>query len=205
MSDEEFFEQFTPIEDRLLGLVQGQPYWNFKLVKSLMPQEGDKNIYRAINKLEETGRIRCLGWQGRSKQYTTRGVSNLPHLLLPNGQAVDLKLFYPGIPDGYKNGHMVAALKINNLLINIGQLFTLAQIKDEQELLAQYKELVLEFNEYKRILLLLLSWIEAIQKHPIMSGDLNTFKAILAGDSPSQEEINKFNVWVTRFRRGEFN
>lgn len=207
MSEEssEVPNEYVALEERVLAMLAETPQWDFKVVRAFFPNEHEKALYRAIKKLEESGRIVNLGWQGRTKKYTTMGISKLPTLVMPNGQRYDIKTLFATVPTTYENGISSGAKGINEILITINQLFLVAQLSDDKELLAQYKELILKFSEYKRILTTMLAWVEAVQQHPIMSGDLKTFKSILTGDSPDQEQINQFRVWVSRFRRGEFN
>jgi hypothetical protein len=203
-ADVEVPKKIVPLAERILAMVANTPQWDFKVVKAFFPTEHEKALYRALGQLEKDGKIAYLGWRGRTKQYTTMGVSNLPKLRLSSGASVDIKTMFPVIQTQYKDGRWETLQAINEIPITIGQLFILAQLDDDKALLENYRALIIKLNDYKRTLQTIMGFVDSIQSHPIMSGDLKLFKNVLNGDSPTQEEMTAFKVWLSRFHRGEF-
>ncbi len=202
MSDNEVVPtRFVPLADRVLGMLSNTPQWDFKVVRAFFPNEHEKALYRALKELEESGRIRYLGWQGRTKQYTTLGISKLPQLTMPDGYRFDIKMLFPLISKQYdKDGHWIKLQEANDLFITLGQMFIIAQL-DESELKDGYGEIILKLGDYKKSLQTMLGYVDAVLSHPVMSGNPKLFKAVLTGDSPSQQQIGEFKVWLSKLLR----
>jgi hypothetical protein len=197
---EEAPRRIVPLDERVLAMVSTIPQWDFKVVRQLFSNEHEKALYRAVGKLEEDGKIRYLGWKGRTKQYTTQGISSLPVLSLPGSISIDIRTMFPAIKDQYKDGRWVKLEELNDVLITIGQLFIVAQL-DDKDLIENYRSLLLKFNDYKRSLDTIMGYIDTIRKHPIMSGDTKLFKSALTGEAPSNDEMNEFKVWLSKLLR----
>lgn len=203
---EEIPQRIKPLDERILELVDTLVQWDFKIVKGYFPNEHEKSIYRALNKLENEGRIRYLGWRGRTKQYTTKGVSNLPTIPTVKGTRVDIKSMFSVVTSEYTEDYVWKRLsRLNDFPTLIGRIFVTAQLDEERGFKANYINLITELNNYRSELTFMLAQVDAIVMHPIMSGDPSLFKSIVSSESPDPHKLNEFKVWLTQFLKQKDN
>lgn len=195
--DSELYPSGT-LKDRILVLVEDVPVWNYKYIRTILPQPHEKAIYRAIKELVDDGSIRAVGQTGRMKMYSTKGLSKLPAIRSVSGQWFDLRDLFPLIPGQYENGIWFKARDINEIFLSLGQLFLVAELEDK-DLIQQYKELVVKFFKYKQELTEMTAMVDAVLNHPTMAGDPQLFKKIFNGNAPDQETKNQFKLWLSHF------
>jgi hypothetical protein len=192
----EALAQFKPLEARILGMVSNMPVWNYKVVSELFPTEHSKSIYRALNKLEKSGQINCLGWHGRSKQYSTYDVSNLPIFINSNGKQTPMvewaKYTHTHQYDGTHWRNLQNTL--NEFPILVTEMFVVAQ-RDGDEFLAGYQALIKRLVEMKTAANSVSMWIDVLLNHAIFN-DKDTFKALLRKEMLDPQLLNEFKVWL---------
>jgi hypothetical protein len=195
----EELQRIKPLEERILGMVQDTIVWNFKTVQKLFPGENEKSIYRALKRLENGGRIRFAGWSGRTKQYTTYDVSNLPVFRTATGREIHLKEWPKTIAAVYNEHGVWRNLEaFNEFPILLSQIFVTATLEDK-ELLENYREIVSRLGEMRNTVQVLLNWLNTLLDHHIMSGDPVALKNIVAKEQLTIEELNEFKRWYTQF------
>ena len=200
--DQELLNKYEPLDNRIYELISELPVWDVPVIKRMFPNENDKAIYRALKRLETSGRIRCIGWHGRSKKYTTRGVSNLPVLTMDDGTKITIRDYFSNMERRYDSdgnwGYIIQML--NDLPVNIAMLFIIAEL-DDTELPAEYAAMLDRLVKQRTALNNLQSWIQALLDHPIFNGGLKTFKSTLLEDMPDRQTINEFKVWYSKNRK----
>lgn len=202
MQDDFIPERIKPLEERILEVMSSITQWDFRVVKGYFPNEHDKGIYRALKKLEDGGQIRLLGWQGRTKQFTTKGLSNLPTIPVANGARLDIKAMFPFISAEYTEDYAWKKLaRLNNFPILIGQIFTTAQLDNEEEFRKAYRDLLEGFSDYINELRGMLEQAESVRNHAIMSGDTELFKSLVLSSMPTQDEMTNFKIWLSKLVR----
>lgn len=187
------------LEDRILNMVEGFPTFNFKVVKKLFPEEGDRAIYRALNSLQESGRIKQMFWANRMKHYSTMGTSKLPMISGAEGEVISLGQFFPHIPSRYIGNHWQRIAAVNELPIDFGRLFYIANELTGKDQKNAYIDMIYKLQTTREVLMQLVSWIDAVLKHPTMKGDLDLFVEIFTSkESPSPQQLTDFKVWHSR-------
>lgn len=195
--DGELYQTGT-LKQRILGLVEDVPAWNFKYIRTILPQPHEKAIYRAIKELVDDGAVRQIGQSGRNKIYSTKGLSKLPAIKSQQGEWLDLCDLFPFISSQYTDGHWNKLQEINELFLSLGQLFLVAEL-DDKELVHQYKELTMKFYKYKQSLTEMTAIVDVILAHPTMSGEPKLFKKIFNGNAPDQTTKNQFKLWLSQY------
>lgn len=197
------------IEDRIIEMVGDEPLFTMDTIRDKFPHETDRAVYRALNKLEETNRIKFIHWRNRKKVYTTHGVSKVPNLPTLDGKQAPLREAMKWIDSFFENGRWKTLDEINTVLPDIMLMFQIAHIDDRKEMKTNYSEIQSRLSKHRSVLTNIVSWIDIIQKHPLMAGDLDYFKATLTDNSdpgvPSVEEIIEFKRWYTKFKAAQKN
>ena len=192
-------ELVAPLEDRIHEIVKDMPFFTFKNIRPLFPTESDKTIYRAMNKLEATGRIQFLHHQAKQKVYSCAGISKLPILRTRDGKKADLRTFFLNVQNMY-DGEAWSTLKLlNEMPIDFCRLFIIADMErgDQKK---EWAAFMRRMNQYRELLMLFESYVEAVAKHPAVGkGDLDYFTEIFSGkEGPTAEQKTDFKVWLSR-------
>lgn len=194
-----------PLEDKIFTHFNEEPYFTYAQVEERFPDEHPRALYRAINKLEETQRIRFIRYLGKRKAYTTAGVSQLPMLKNKEGETYPLSKPLKYMAELHDEGGRLKELdEINDMFIVMMQLFTIAQIDDAKDRQRQ------SIQAYKRLLDMrqwLLRWaanIDSVIKHPAMQGEPEIFKRVFNStkdkEVPSAEELLEFRRWLAQVK-----
>jgi hypothetical protein len=194
-----------PLEERIIAFTNENAFFSFHDVKRTFPMEADKNIYRAINRLEKDGRIRFVYHKNKRKHYTTSGVSKLPNLKGPDGSSVSLRDVFNSIQNLYPGGKYTTLEDLNGLMLDYCRLFVIAQIDDQRERKTAFLDLHRQLMIQRTILVRLLENLDQVIRHPTMSGDLAYFTDIFTGDeAPKPNELAEFKRWYFQtFAKGE--
>lgn len=201
--DEPVNEIIAPLEDRIFDNISELTFFTFKHLRPLFPDVNEKSLYRALNKLEASGRIRFLHYQAKQKVYSAAGTSKLPILTSVAGDKVSLRDMFVNIQNAYDGPHWRNLQKLNDLPIDISRLFIIADL----ELSDQKKEwaaLQLRLQEYHDLLMAFIGYIDAVRMHPAMKGDWDYFNKIFGGkEAPTPQQKTDFKVWFSRTFGGQ--
>lgn len=189
----------APLEDRVFELVSEMPFFTFKHLRPLFPDDSDKTLYRVLNKLEESNRIRFLHYQSKQKVYTAAGVSKLPILRSITGKQVDLNEFFKSIDMMYdEDGNFRNLHKMNDLPIQFCRLFLFAEL-DKSDWKRNWTEFMNTMVAYREQLQVFIGYIDSVTKHPGVKGDYDYFMKTFGGDeAPNPQQLTDFKVWYTR-------
>jgi len=193
------------LEEKILVFFGDEIIFTAEDVQGKFPEEHQRTIYRALNKLEETAQIRFVKWQNRKKIYTTSGVSSLPQYRDGGGNVGPLGMLLEIVPTMYdEQGHLIPLQAVDNVFIDLMWLFVIAQEDDDAELKKQFITIHSRLQEYRALLLRLADNINNVLQHPTMSGDLNKFRQTFTDrkDSavPSAEDLLQFRRWLAQLR-----
>lgn len=201
----DIFPSYIPLEDRIFTLFKATPLFSFKDVRKVFSEEeaSDKTIYRALKKLETSGRIRHIHWHQKMKVFSAIGQSELPYITLKDGKTTPISLFIKSISSLYtenRDWKFLITNKMDQLPIILSWAFVIAQLEDD-ELTQNYKELLNRLTDAKEALTVMLGYIESLLKHPAMSGNPKYFKAVFNSNSdpamPTPTEITEFRRWFS--------
>lgn len=196
-------------EDRIIEFFRDKPFFSSKDVINLLEgQETARTLYRAINKLEQEGRIRFLRYLGRVKIYTAIGQTNLPQFRSKDGKRVApisflVKNINQDITGIYKDNRWVDAELINDIPAAIAQLFIIAQHGDDPKMQRiEIIQSVQMLEEARKRLTWMLELVNGVLNHPIMSG-AEVFNRLLNDEDdpaqPPKEALTAFKVWYKQY------
>lgn len=197
-------ELVPPLEDRIFDIVKEMPFFTFKNIRPLFTQDSDKTLYRALAKLERTGRVQFLHYQSKQKVYSCAGVSKLPIIKGRGGVSKDLRSFFLDIQKMY-NGNQWATLQLlNEMPVDFCRLFLIADMErgDQKQ---EWTALMQKLNMYRELLMMFDNYVEAVSKHPAVGGgDLDYFTEIFGSkEAPTPEQKTDFKVWLSRNFRSD--
>lgn len=196
-----------PLEDRIFNMVGDLPTFNFKVIRKLFPEEGDRAIYRALNKLEESGRIKMLFWANRMKHYSTMGTSKLPIIQGADGKILSIGQLFPHTSELYEGQQWKRLKEANTLPLVLNYLFVNAAELEGKELKDSYIDAIHNLQKMRENLTLVINWIDAVLKHPTMRGNVEQFKLVFTSkEAPTPQQMTDFKVWLSRnFAAKEIN
>lgn len=197
----EVYNHLMPLEERIYVFFKDQVLFSALEVRKKFPEEGEKAIYRALNKLEATQRIRFAHWANRRKVYTTSGVSGLPVIKTVDGSSHPLGILVKNIAVIYdKNGVLGSSKELNDYVTLMCQLFIIAQEDNEKEKKRQFLQVHNLLIERRELLLRMIGNIDAVVKHPAMSGDMEMFTKTFMDPQdkavPTAEELLEYRRWT---------
>lgn len=197
---------YIPLEDKIMRFFGEVPLFSTTDVKKKFPDIHERTIYRAIDKLVKTQRIRNLHKVGPAKVYTTSGVSNLPMIRSATGDIFPVSKLLPLMSDMHEeNGRFKGFDDANLMLITIMQLFVIAQDDDKKEMHRNFLIAHQRLINIKMLLQRYIDNIDAVLKHPGMSGDSSAFKRTFDNakdpDMPKPEELLKFRTWLAKVQQ----
>lgn len=192
-------QTLAPLEERIMAFVDEKATFSVQDLKEIFPTEPDKNLYRAVNRLEKNGAIRFLKHQSKRKIYTTADVTKLPTIKVGTERRT-IKDLFDNIDVVYPDGKYSMAQSLNTLPLAYAKLFLVASIEDIKERKTAFLLLHKEMLKHRSNLLLMLENLDSVIQHPIMSGDLEYFTAVLtSNEGPNPPDITAFKAWYRRF------
>lgn len=200
---------YLPLEERIYAFFSDELAFTAEDVQKTFPDESMRKIYRALNNLEKTNRIRFSNWFEKKKVYTVGAdQSNLPMLRNNRGESINLGIITRNIESMYdSDGRLKSLEEVNKIYVIMAQLFTIAQGEDAGQMKRDFlltHEVLIKQREF---LLRQVSNIDAVIKHPACQGDMEMFKRTFSGDDPAMptpEELLKFRRWTyTTFNNAE--
>lgn len=199
-------QHLLPLEEKIFIFFKDQVLFSASEVKRKFPDEGEKAIYRALNKLETTQRIRFAHWANRRKVYTTSGVSGLPVLRMANGESQPISVLLKYAADIHdEHGRFKSLHDLDLMMITMAQLFVFAQDDNPKEMKKQFMAAHDRLIEMQALMRRLSENIDALIKHPSMSGDMDAFSRTFTDPTdkavPTAEEINKFRTWLAKLQK----
>lgn len=196
-------QTLIPLEERILAFIEDKVAFSVQDLKEIFPTEPEKNIYRAVNRLENQSKIRFLRYQNKRKLYTTFNVVKLP-TIKAGTERKTIKYIFDNIELLYPNGQYQMAQSLNNLPLCYARLFLVAQIEDIKERKTAFLALHKELLEHRANLMIMLENLDSIIQHPVMSGNLEYFSSVLTGsEAPTPPEVTAFKVWYRKFMEGK--
>lgn len=195
-------------EDRIFVHFSDEPFFTYDQVKERFPDINDRSIYRALNKLEATHRIRFLKFLNRKKVYTTAGVSPLPVIKNANGEYYPISVLLKNAAQMYEAGKLKRLEEVNDIWILVANLFVIAL--NDDPLNDKRRDVIMTYKELMKMRAVFLSYIEnidAITQHPTMQGDVDLFIKVFTNtrdsEVPTPEELLKFRVWLSKEKGNE--
>lgn len=190
---------YQPFEERVYAFFSNEIAFSAEDVQHRFPDENIRKIYRALNNLEKTNRIRFSNWYDKKKVYTSAGQSSLPMLRNARGEAIPLGTITQNIESMYDGDRLISLSEINKIYVIMSQLFTIAQHEDLSEMKRDFLLTHSALIDMREWLLRQISNIDAVIKHPSCQGDMEVFKATFSGNDPAMptpEELLKFRRWT---------
>ena len=189
----------APLEDRIFDFVKDMPFFTFKNIRPLFPNDSDKTLYRAVNKLEKTGRVQYLHHQGGQKVYSCAGISKLPILRSKTGAKADLRTFFINVQNMYDGTSWTTLQLLNDMPIDFCRLFIMADL-ERGDLKKEWSAFMKKLQMFRELLALFESYVDAVGKHPAVGGgDLDYFVEIFGGkEAPTAAQKTDFKVWLSR-------
>lgn len=193
--------EYMSLEDRIHLFFKEEVAFTTEDVQSRFPDEHQRTIYRAINKLVETNRIRMANRVGRKKVYTALGTSSLPMIKTNAGNVVPLGALVNAMPDLYDEHGRFKQTEVDEVFILLCQLFVLAQEPTRADFNTAHKKLTELLTFFNRMS----DNINAVLRHPAMQGDLETFKRTFASDKdpavPDAQSLLRFRTWLAKLQK----
>lgn len=191
-------EIILPLEDRIHLFFKEEIAFTTEEVMKRFPDENSRAVYRAIQKLVETNRIKRVVAAGRKKVYTAAGSSSLPMIKTNSGKTVPVSALISAMPDLYDSTGRFKQTDVDEVFILMCQLFVLAQEPTRADFNAAHKRLTELLQFFTRMT----DNINAVLRHPAMQGDLEVFRRTFASDKdpavPTAQDLLKFRTWLAR-------
>lgn len=195
---------FKNLEERVFDYVSDKSHFTVKEVQVAFPNDNERMVYRAINRLENERRVRFLQWHNRAKLFTAVGTSRLPAIMGADGRAVIISDLMRSIEQLInEDGHWTPLDALEDLLPNICSLLVIAHFDDPKALKDSYWAINKKLIDQRAQLTTMVGYIDSIIKHPVMKGDVDYFKEIFTSNDPAlpdMKEVNKFKVWLNKYR-----
>lgn len=199
-------EDYMALADRVYTFIQDKTMFTFADVKENFPTEADKSLYRAIDRLRATNRVRFVSYKGRRKVFTAIGQTQLPQFRNSEGDYIPISMIVSQ-PDGFYPGELMGGMEeVNQLGIVLGRFFIIAHMDDLVEqrraYITNHRELTLIRSRLENYL----GIVDAVLSHNSMSGDLKVFNRIFKNYDdeyvPKPDVITQFKLWLSRRMQG---
>lgn len=199
-------EDYMALADKVYTFIRDKTMFTFHDVKENFPTEADKSLYRAIDRLRSTNRVRFVTYKGRRKVFTAIGQTELPQFRNSEGNYIPISLIVSQPEGFYPSEFMGGMEEVNQLGIVLGRFFIIAHMDDAVE---QRKAYITNHRELTLIRARLenyLGIVDSVLSNPSMSGDLKVFNRIFKDPSdefvPKPDVITQFKVWLSRRMQG---
>lgn len=195
-------DDYLPLEEKIHVFFKDEVAFTVADIERKFPDEHVRAIYRAVDKLVKTNRIKYLRHVNRKKVYTAMGQSNLPMIRTNNGDVVPISALINAMPALFdESTGRFKQDEVDRTFILMCQLFVLAQEPNRQDFLEAHKLLI----KYREFFVRMLENIDSLLRHPAMSGNLDLFKRTFASTTdpavPSAEDLLKFRTWLAKLGR----
>lgn len=191
-------DYLMPLEDRVHLFFKEEIAFTVEDVSKRFPDEHVRSIYRAINKLVETNRIRQVRAAGRKKVYTASGSSSLPMIKTNQGNTVPVSALINAMPNMYDENGRFRQTEMDEVFIVMCQLFVIAQDPTKADFLAAHKKL----TELREFFVRMADNVNNVLRHPGMQGDLEAFKNTFCSDkdpaTPTPQQLLNFRTWLAK-------
>lgn len=185
-----------PLEEKIHVFFKDEVAFTVADIERKFPEENRRSIYRAVVKLAETNRIRYLRYVDRKKVYTAIGQSNLPMIKTNQGKIVPVAALINAMPDLYDANGRFKQTELDDVFVVMCQLFVIAQDPTRADFMAAHKRLL----EIREFFLRMVDNVDAVLRHPAMSGDLELFKRTFnSGNDPAipdAKALMEFRRWL---------
>jgi hypothetical protein len=200
---EDDYKAYVPLEERIYAIFSEKVVFKSGDVLMKFPQDHPRSIYRALNNLEKTNRIRFLHWEQRKKVYTTNGISNLPMYKRADGSVITIGELIEVLPSWYdENGHLIPMATVDKVFPALMMLFVFAQDDDLKKMKSDWNDAHDILIAAKGMLDRLSENIGAILRHPSMQGDMEVFKKVFNSEKdkavPDAHQLLRFRTWLEK-------
>ena len=196
---DEYPQHLMPLEEKIHVFFKDEVAFTSEDVCRKFPDEHIRAVYRAIDKLVKTNRIKYLRVVNRKKVYTAMGQSNLPMIKTNQGNVVPISALVNAMPDLYDEATgRFKQDEVDRTFILMCQLFVLAQEPTRADFLEAHKQFIALREFFTRMV----DNIDSVLRHPAMSGDLELFKRTFNSSTdptiPNATELMKFRTWLAK-------
>lgn len=196
---DEYPDHLMPLEEKIHVFFKDEVAFTADDVCRKFPDEHVRSVYRAINKLAATNRIKYLRVINRKKVYTAMGQSNLPMIKTNQGNVVPMSALVNAMPELYDEATgRFKQDEVDRVFILMCQLFVLAQEPTRADFLEAHKQ----FIQLREFFTRMVDNIDAVLRHPAMSGDLELFRRTFNSNTdpsvPTATDLMKFRTWLAK-------
>lgn len=189
-------DKYLPLDEKIHVFFKDEVVFTVADIDRKFPDENIRAIYRAVDKLVKTNRIKYLRFVDRKKVYTAMGQSNLPMIKTNAGKVVPVSALINAMPELYDANGRFKQDELDDVFIVMCQLFVIAQEPTKVDFMAAHKRLI----EIREFFVRMTENIDAVIRHPAMRGDLELFKRTFNSGNdptiPNAEELMKFRRWL---------